>query len=311
MKHVYDLAKAQLSQPSVVTIGVFDGVHTGHQHLIRQLVQEARRTGRLSAVVTFFPHPDVILKGLVGRYYLTTAEQKADQILKLGVDLVVTHPFNEQVRMMRAAAFVELLLRHLRMDALWVGADFALGYQREGDVTFLREQGVRHGFTVYETDLLFHGEHRVSSTAIRQALQVGDVETARIGLGRGYAVVGEVVRGEGRGRQIGFPTANVAVWEQQVIPANGVYAGWAWLGGERYSAVTNVGVRPTFNGSGVTVEAHLLDFQRDIYGQTLEVTFETRLRPEQRFSGIQALIAQIAADVEAGRRALSRLEMGG
>lgn len=311
MKHVYDIASAQLTQASVVTIGVFDGVHAGHQHLVRQLVQEAHATGRQAVVVTFFPHPDVILKRLAGRYYLTMPEQKAAQLLKLGVDLVVTHPFDEQVRVMRAASFVELLLRHLRMQALWVGSDFALGYRREGDVAFLRDQGAQRGFVVHETDLLHREGHRISSTAIRQALQAGDVEAARAGLGRGYSVIGEVVRGEGRGRQIGFPTANVAVSEQQVIPVNGVYAGWAWVDGERYSAVTNVGVRPTFNGAGITVEAHLLDFQQDIYGQTLEVSFETLLRPEQRFNGIQELIAQIGLDVQAGRLALSRLESGG
>lgn len=305
MKHIYDLSQAQLQQPSIVTIGVFDGVHRGHQHLIKRLVTEAHATGRQAVVLTFFPHPDQVLRHLQGRYYLTSSEQRADELVKLGVDCVVTHPFNDQVRQMRAASFVDQLLRHLHMTALWIGSDFAMGYQREGNVDFLKVQGTEKGFAVQEIDLLLNDGSAISSTAIREALQVGDVDRVRDWLGRGYTVIGEVVHGEKRGRQIGFPTANVNIWEEQVIPANGVYAGWATLGNERFMAVTNVGVRPTFAGQGVTVEAHLLDFNRDIYGQQLSVSFETHLRPEKRFSGIDELIAQIKADSDAGRTYLS------
>lgn len=301
MKHIYDLSQAQLQQPSIVTIGVFDGVHRGHQHLVKRLVTEAHATGRQAVVLTFFPHPDQVLRQLQGRYYLTSSEQRAAELVRLGVDCVVTHPFNDQVRQMRAASFVDQLMRHLHMTALWVGSDFAMGYQREGNVDFLKAQGAEKGFAVQEIDLLLNDGSAISSTAIREALQVGDVDRVRDWLGRGYTVIGEVVHGEKRGRQIGFPTANINVWEEQVIPANGVYAGWATLGNERFMAVTNVGVRPTFAGQGVTVEAHLLDFNRDIYGQQLSVSFETRLRPEKRFSGIDELIAQIKADSDAGR----------
>lgn len=305
MKHIYDLSQAQLQQPSIVTIGVFDGVHRGHQHLVKRLVTEAHSTGRQAVVLTFFPHPDQVLRHLQGRYYLTSSEQRADELVKLGVDCVVTHPFNDQVRQMRAASFVDQLLHHLHMTALWVGSDFALGYQREGNVDFLKAQGAEKGFAVREIDLLLNDGSAISSTAIREALQAGDVDRVRDWLGRGYTVIGEVVHGEKRGRKIGFPTANVNVWEEQVIPANGVYAGWAKLGNERFMAVTNVGVRPTFAGQGVTVEAHLLDFNRDIYGQQLSVSFETRLRPEKRFNGIDELIAQIKGDSDAGRAYLS------
>jgi riboflavin kinase/FMN adenylyltransferase len=306
MKHIYNLADAHLQQPSVVTIGVFDGVHRGHQYLIRQLVEEAHSTNRLAVVLTFFPHPDIVLRGLKGRYYLTTAEQKAEQLMKLGVDLVVTHPFNDETRQIRAAAFVDRLLEHLRLNALWVGEDFAMGYKREGNVPFLMQQGTEKGFSLHVIDLVHNEGGVITSTKIREALQAGEVEQANEWLGRSYEVVGEVIQGEQRGRKIGFPTANINVWEEQVIPANGVYAGWATLGGERFMAVTNVGVRPTFAGQGVTVEAHLLDFDRDIYGQQLAFSFDKRLRDEMKFAGIDALIAQIRVDVEAGRAYLSQ-----
>jgi len=308
MKHVYSLADAQLQQPSIVTIGVFDGVHKGHQHLIRRLVEQAHSTNRLAVVLTFFPHPDVVIRNLTGRYYLSSPEQKASLLMELGVDCVVTHPFNDAVRQIRAADFVDQLRTHLNLNALWVGSDFAMGYRREGNVPFLREQGELKGFEVEEIDLIEGVEGVISSTAIREAIQSGEMELARQWLGRAYSVTGEVVHGEKRGRLIGYPTANTAVWEQQVIPANGIYAGWAWLGNERFMAMTNVGVRPTFDGKNITVEPYLLDFDRDIYGQQLEVSFEKRLRPEARFDSLEELIDQIGRDVIEGESYLRSLE---
>jgi len=297
--HIYNLSEAHLPQRSMVTIGVFDGVHKGHQYLVKRLVEEAHASGRLAVVLTFFPHPDVVLRGLQGRYYLTTAEQKAELLMDLGVNDVVTHPFNDQVRQIRAADFVDQLIDHLKLEVLWVGSDFAMGYKREGNVPFLKEQGKQKGFSVHEIDLIQNGgDSAISSTAIRKALQDGQIEQANDWLGRSYSVSGEVVHGEKRGRQLGFPTANMAVWDEQVIPANGIYAGWARLGDEHFMAAINVGVRPHFNGSVVTVEPYLLDFDRDIYGQELEITFETRLRPEAKFNSLQELIDQIGRDVE-------------
>jgi riboflavin kinase/FMN adenylyltransferase len=306
MKHYRSLSDVRLEQPSMLTIGVFDGVHRGHQHLIRALVDEAHSARQLAAALTFFPHPDVLLRGWAGRYYLTSPDERAVLLGDLGIDVVVTLTFDEHLRQVRAAAFTDQLLETLRMAALWVGSDFAMGYKREGNVGFLREQGREKGFTLEVIDLLMTDHAAISSSGIRDALHRGDVEAARASLGRAYAVSGEVVRGEARGRKIGFPTANIAVWKEQVIPGNGVYAGWAALeSGERYMAVTNVGVRPTFSGEDVTIEAHLLDFDRDIYGQRLTFTFETRLRPEVRFDGIVQLVEQIRRDAEAGRTYLS------
>ncbi|MDZ4769014.1 MAG: bifunctional riboflavin kinase/FAD synthetase [Chloroflexota bacterium] len=310
MIHLSDLTAVQLQQPSVVTIGVFDGVHRGHHYLLRKLVDEAHATGRVPVVVTFYPHPDVVLRGISGRYYLAHPDERARMMGALGVEYVITLRFDESLRQMRAAAFTSALVDNLHVEALWVGADFALGYKREGDVPFLRAQGDVRGFEVHVIDLLMADagdEGAISSTAIREALGRGDVEHAREWLGGGYRVSGEVVKGQQRGRTIGYPTANIAVWSEQIIPANGVYAGWATLEtGERFMAVTNVGVRPTFDGVGVTVEAHLLDFDRDLYGQILTFSFESRLRAEMRFSGIDALIVQITADAAAGRLLLEK-----
>lgn len=305
MKHLYDLESIQLDQPSVVTIGVFDGVHRGHQHLIRRLVEEAKANSKLAVVLTFFPHPDIVLRKLHGRYYLTTPEQRAEYLGELGVDYVITLPFNDQLRQIRAAAFVDTLVSRLKMRSLWVGSDFAMGYQREGKVSFLLGEGDKKGFSLQVIDLIMaETDGAISSTAIRDALLAGDVEKARDWLGRSYTLTGEVVHGDHRGRELGYPTANMQAWDEQVIPANGIYAGWAYLGSERFMAATNVGVRPHFDGEDVRVEAYLLDFDRDIYGQQLTFSFERYLRPEMKFDSLEALIAQINADVQTTREYL-------
>jgi riboflavin kinase/FMN adenylyltransferase len=204
---------------------------------------------------------------------------------------------------MRAAEFVDLLVRHLKVDELWVGADFAMGYEREGNVQYLTEQGKDKGFTVQTVDLLQaeNADSAISSTAIREAIESGNVDQAAVWLGRGHTVTGKVVHGQARGRTIGFPTANIEAWDQQVLPANGVYAGWATVDGQRHMAVTNVGIRPTFSGDYVTIESFIMDFSRDIYDQVVSISFEKRLRGEQKFENIQALMAQIRADADAGR----------
>src|SRR5258708_7434015 len=300
MKHIYNLNNAHLDKPSIVTIGVFDGVHRGHQHLLASLVQAAKASNRLSVVLTLFPHPDRVLRGLTGPHYLTTLEQKARLLGELGVDVVVTHPFDNEVRQIRAHTFVDQLCDHLKMTSLWVTSDFAMGYQREGNFAYLTAQGAEKGFEVRQIDLLGtqnHSDKAISSTAIREALLAGNVENAADWLGRPYRLEGPVVHGDHRGRTLGFPTANVDVWTEQIIPANGIYACRATLGNERFMAATSVGVRPQFNGKDVRVEAYLLDFDREIYGQQLSIDFVAWLRGEQKFHSLDALIQQIQADV--------------
>ncbi|MBN1200719.1 MAG: bifunctional riboflavin kinase/FAD synthetase [Anaerolineae bacterium] len=307
MQHIYNLADAKLDGPGIVAVGMFDGVHLGHQHLLRCLARTARAQNGVPTVLTFFPHPDVVLGKAGERYYLTTPEQRAAMLGRLGIECVVTQPFDDTLRSIRAAAFVDQLLDHLNLRELWVGADFALGYKREGNVDFLRAQGEQKGFklevvTLVSTD---NNGRPINSSRVRGALASGLVERAAQWLGRPYCVEGEVVHGDKRGRKIGFPTANMDVWDQQALPRNGVYAGWVHLDGETFLAVANVGHRPTFDGGIVRVEAHLLDFDRDIYSEMLALEFVARLRAERRFESVEALVAQIRQDVIRGRAILS------
>jgi riboflavin kinase/FMN adenylyltransferase len=220
------------------------------------------------------------------------------------MDLVVAHPFNAAVKEMRAAEFVDRLCEHLQMRQLW-GTRLALGRNREGNADTLRELGVSRGYTVHQLSGLvqWQGEP-VSSSRIRHSLRAGEMTEVNGCLGRPYLLRGTVIRGDQRGRTIGFPTANIDHWPEQLLPANGVYATFAWLGDKRYRAATNVGVRPTIADAHLSVEAHLLDFDADIYGAELALEFIQHIRMEQKFAGLPALQAQIERDVTAVRTVL-------
>jgi riboflavin kinase / FMN adenylyltransferase len=314
MQHYHHLTQAQLSGPSIVTIGVFDGVHRGHQHLIRQLTAAAKAEQATPVVLTLYPHPDYLLRGQSGRYYLTLPNEKAAHFGELGVAAVITHPFDQSVRQVRATTFVEQLLAHLRMVGLWLTADFALGYKREGTVPYLTALGAEKGFAVKVIDPLYadsNGDsdgNKISSSQIRQALAAGAVERAGELLGRPYQFTAEVIHGDHRGRTIGFPTANLDTEgenAEKLLPQSGVYACWAWWEGQRHKAVVNIGNRPTFGAdNAMRVEAHLLDFTGDLYGKRLRLDFVARLRAEQKFANLAALVAQIGADAEQGRTLL-------
>lgn len=272
--------------------------------VLQSLVSAARDDGVRAAVLTFFPHPKRVILDLEGRYYITTLEDRVALLAEQGVDLIITHPFNETVRHIRAADFVEQLCQALDMRQLW-GGNFALGYNREGDIPFLRRLGEDKGYTVelVQGMVEYDGE-LVSSSRVRRSLEEGDMADVRGCLGRPYTLSGVVMQGDQRGRTIGFPTANLAVWDELLLPADGVYAAYAWVGEQRYVAATNVGVRPTVNGRERTVEAHLLDFDGDLYGQEIRLAFMQRIRPEMKFAGLDALKAQIEADVAETRRQL-------
>ncbi|WP_376789477.1 bifunctional riboflavin kinase/FAD synthetase [Thermoflexus sp.] len=290
--------------PSVVTVGAFDGVHLGHQALIGQVVAMAGAHGWRSVVVTFFPHPVVVLRG-EPPFYLTSPEEKRARIARLGVDVLIQLPFTLETARTRAADFVERLVQ-IGMRALWAGPDFALGYRREGTLPVLEELGRRYGYTLHIAMEFQLGGRPVRSSRIREALRRGDVRTAAECLGRPFSVSGAVIAGAGRGQRLGFPTANLAIWPEHALPADGVYACWAERpDGSCHMAVVNIGVRPTFDQSSErVVEAHLLDWTGDLYGQTLTLHFVERLREERRFLSIAELVAQIHGDIARAREIL-------
>jgi riboflavin kinase/FMN adenylyltransferase len=268
------------------------------------MVAEARGAGARSAVLTFFPHPKRVMTGSHDRYYINTLEDRVDLLAASGIDLVITHLFDETVRQTRATDFVDQLLDSLDMRQIW-GGDFAFGYQREGNIDFLRGEGARRDFEVHTVEAMISFDGRpVSSSRVRRGLNDGDFYDVNGCLGRRHSLSGVVIQADQRGRTIGFPTANLDVWDELLLPANGVYAAYAWLGEQQYKAAVNVGVRPTVNGRDRTVEAYLLDFDQQIYGQTLRLVFDHRIRSEQRFAGLDELKAQIARDVEEVRRTL-------
>ena len=305
MNVIGDLAKACPQQDTVGTIGAFDGVHRGHQALIGQVVERARASSRLSTLITFHPHPAAVLAPERAPRYLTTPGEKAAILESLGVDLMVLLPFSREVARTPARGFMEGLAQHLRLRELWVGADFALGRDRDGDVPRLRELGRELGYELHVFDLVIGGEVAISSSRIRALLRDGCVEDAAQLLGRYPGLSGEVVLGAGRGQSLGFPTANLDVRAERAVPADGVYAVFAVLGAERYPAVANVGVRPSFDNDRRTIETHIFDFDQDIYGCDLVVEFVARLRDERRFEEIDDLVNQIQQDNRQARQILS------
>ena len=302
--HVYNLADAPERVPTFLAIGSFDGVHRGHQAVLQNMITAAQRQQARTAVLTFFPHPKRVIQKLTGRYYLTPLKERVTLLAEQGIDIIITHPFDDAVRQTRAADFVEQLCYQLDMRQLW-GGDFAFGYQREGDVPFLRRLGEEKGYSVeLVREMVLWQDKLVSSSRIRHALRVGEIDEVNGCLGRPYSLQGVVVEGAKRGRTIGFPTANLQVWEELLLPANGVYATYAWVGDVRVMAATNIGVRPTVDGQHLTIEVHLIDFQDDLYGQTIRLDFMSRIRSEIKFSDLEALIAQIQMDVQQIREQL-------
>jgi riboflavin kinase / FMN adenylyltransferase len=309
MQHFWAIEGVQLND-SWVTIGSFDGVHRGHQKIVSQLTAGAHAVGAPAVVLTFYPHPSFVLGKRSGPYYLTTPEERASLLGELGADFVITHPFTRDFAALTAREFIERLHSRMGFSKLLVGYDFALGRGREGDVAKLRELGKEYGYTVDVFSPVEEDGQVISSSQIRQLLLEGEADQAASLLGRPYRTAGWVGQGDKRGRRLGIPTANLEVWEQMVVPKPGVYACRALFRGKQYQAVTNVGLRPTI-GDEITaprIEAHLLDFDDDIYDQTLRLDFVQRLRDEQRFPDLEALVAQIHRDIAAARRIFSAVQ---
>ena len=307
MQHYWSIEDVYL-QDSWLTIGSFDGVHKGHQQILRDMTAGAHQTNTTAVVLTFHPHPAVVLGKRSGPFYLTSPEERASLLAQLGVDIVLTCPFNLHVARTSAKDFMHELSMHLHMNQLWVGYDFALGKNREGDVPTLKHLGKSLGYEVHVINPVKLNGEVISSSAIRTALGSGDVAKASELLGRPYQVSGEIVHGDGRGRTIGIPTANLEVWAERAIPKAGVYVCKAHVQDKTIGAVTNIGVRPTFENQSTspTVEAHLLNYNGDLYGKRMKLDFVARLRDERRFESIESLVQQINSDIQLGREILSR-----
>lgn len=300
-----DLSQLSLSS-SVLTVGSFDGLHLGHQALIRTVVDLSKRGGMPSVVVTFYPHPSVVLRGRKPVFYITLPEDKAGRIEALGVEHVIVQRFDESLAHTSASRFLDLLEGRLHMRHLCVGQDFALGHEREGNVLFLRREAERRGFELHVVPPVMVGGEVVSSTRVREALRSGDVARVASYLGRPFSLRGEVAKGVGRGRSLGIATANLSMHEEQAFPGRGVYACYARAGNARRAAVANVGLRPTFSDGLPTpvVEVHLLDWDGDLYGRSVEVEFVARLREERKFENPEDLVRQIRLDIESARELL-------
>ncbi len=297
---------------SVVTIGFFDGVHRGHRAIIDRALALARAQGVRSAVVTFDRHPMEVVKPGSQPPLLQSTRRRAETLAATGVDLVVMIPFDDELRHLDPEGFVERVLGdRLRPRAVVVGENFRFGHRAAGDVTTLTEIGARRGFAAESVPLTTWEGLVVSSTEIRQRVERGAVAEAADLLGRPFALDGLVVRGDRRGHELGFPTANLSLDPRLVVPARGVYAGHAHVpDGRSVPAVTNVGVNPTFGGQQLRVEPHLLDFDEDLYGCELTVDVRARLRDEQSYEGPEALVAQMHRDIAAARRHLGLPEAG-
>ena len=305
-----ELAEASPPGETVLTIGTFDGVHLGHQALFGRLKEAAVGHNLRSSVLTFRNHPRTVLRPEVELRCITTPQDRLRLLQEEGIDSVIAVDFTMELASIEAAEFVGLLAEHLKMRGLVVGPDFALGHRRRGDIPTLKRLGREIGFWVEEVEPGCVGGLVVKSSMIRKLISEGDVGGAATMLGRVHSVMGVVVEGDRRGRSLGFPTVNLDIDPQVVIPSDGIYATWALVEGRRHGAATSIGVRPTFEGGLRTVEAFILDFDGDLYGETVTLEFVQRLRDELAFPDSAALVEQMRADVELTRATLGAYPEG-
>lgn len=284
----------------VLTIGTFDGVHLGHQKIIRHLNAEAERLGGESVLFTFFPHPRMVLyPDSHGVKLIQTQEEKLAKLQRMGLKNVIVYPFTLEFSRLTALEFVrDFLVNKLNVKQMVIGYDHQFGKNREGSIEFLRSVSDTYDFGVTEISAKEIDEVNISSTKIRNALKIGDMATANTFLGESFEMHGTVVRGKGIGRQLGFPTANVQIdSELKLIPADGVYVVKVIVEGNEYSGMLNIGTNPTIDDSGYrTIEVNLLDFEGDLYEKNVELRFLNRIRDEQRFDSREALVEQIKQD---------------
>jgi len=304
MIHTHSLDELRL-QNSWLTVGVFDGVHRGHQKIISRLAAGAHANGALAVVLTFWPHPAFVLgRGEVKS--LTAPVERAELLGSLNVDVVITYSFDSAVANLSAREFMMRLKEHLGVSHFLMGYDFALGKGREGNASRLAELGREMDYTTEVIEAVSDESGVISSTEIRKLISVGDVSDAAKLLGRKYNLRGPVIHGDGRGRTMNIPTANIDYPRAKVIPSNGIYACWAQVDDKKYMSAVNIGINPTFTPDKQTpnVEAYLLDFNQDIYGKDVKIEFAMRLRDELKFDSVKELIEQIQKDIEKVRDVL-------
>ena len=305
-----ELDRVSPSGDTVLTIGTFDGVHLGHRKLLQRLKATAASQGLLSVVLTFRDHPRLVLNPGTKLQYITTLEERLALLEGQGIDLVIPVDFTPEVALLKASDFVALLSGPLRMRGMVVGPDFALGHRREGDISALRRLGTDANFWLETVEPASMGGGVINSSAIRDMITQGNVVNTSQMLGRWYSLSGLVVEGDRRGQLLGFPTANLSLDPLVVFPADGIYATWAIVEGQRHQAATSIGVRPTFGAGHRTVETFILDYQGDLYGKRLTLEFASRLREECAFATVDALIEQMRLDVEQSRAILSSSTAG-
>jgi len=304
MRHYRSLEEANL-QNSWLTVGVFDGVHRGHQQILKKLTAGAHEKGVPAVVLTFDPHPAKLF-GRSEIRLLTLPDERAELLGSLGVDVVITHTFDQELANTTASDFMRQLKRQLGINHLVLGYDSTLGKNREANAARLAEIGTEFGYTVEVISALSDESGVISSTEIRKLVETGNVTGAAYLMGHPYTLHGPVVHGDARGRTINVPTANIGYSHDKMIPANGIYACWGYLHGEKYRAAINIGINPTFTPDKQipNVEAHLLDFRREIYAEDLKLEFVARLRNELRFDSVDTLLEQIWKDIEATKSIL-------
>lgn len=299
---IHDLL-AHGSPAIALTFGNFDGVHLGHQTLLRELKKKATAKNQALAVITFNPHPRKILQSQAERFLLCSYVQRRKWLADVGVDHLIEIPFTRDFSTLSAAAFLDdHVLTYKSIESIYLGWDFAFGSNKEGNAEFVKEHCRSRGVQVAVCPAYPVGELKVSSSIVRDNLQQGKMEITRQLLGRCFALDGIVVRGEGRGRKIGIPTANLQLDPDIIIPQKGVYVSESACRGLVYRSVTNIGHNPTFEADkALTVETHLIDYAGDLYGENLEIRFLSRLRDERRFPTVNDLIAQLHQDIKIGR----------
>ncbi len=290
----------------VVTIGNFDGVHLGHQDLLRRVMEDARARGGSSVVLTFEPHPLKILAPRFAPRLILTRKDKLALLRRVGIDFVVIQRFTPSFCALSAHEFVNRYLVRLGVEVLWVGEDFRFGKDRAGTVEELMKWGPAAGMEIKVISAVADSDQAISSSRIRRLVEEGRVDAARRHLGRSHFIAGTVVKGHQRGRELGFPTVNVRT-RTEVVPANGIYATLVQVGGRYLDSVTSIGVNPTFGSGPRTIETHILDFEEDLYGRRLQVFFVERLREERNFPSVQELVQQIEADIVNARLVLGRV----